>query len=312
MVIHEQSKNALILPAQQQVKYVLDFETGKINESSTIYQPYGHKYHFQVDSRGNVKIQHIGEDWRGWNYPGQTRFSVNDNIPIPTYLVDMLKELISFREPPTYSSGFWDNNVINAFNKIKSGLKELANNPLDAADIKSQLGFSMNKNEILQNELKEMEQKCKNIQAAYVDTLKDNEKLKQEKGILSEKNTKLTHELNKVDIAKEVIKKEMVNLTKENFTLLMENNELKLDNYDLVKNKLGSFESITTRRNNSEFGPEFEPEFSDKFKTDYTHSHSLQDSYHNPGGATIYTKANAMNRMVFNPLLGIYEPGDEK
>ena len=61
-----------------------------------------------------------------------------------------------------------------------------------------------------------------------------------------------------------------------------------------------------------EFGPEFEPEFSDIFKTDYTHTHSLQDCYHNPGGATIYTKANAMNRMVFNPLLGIYEPGDEK
>ena len=61
-----------------------------------------------------------------------------------------------------------------------------------------------------------------------------------------------------------------------------------------------------------EFGQEFEPEFGDKYKTDYTHSHSLQDCYHNPGGATIYTKANAMNRMVFNPLLGIYEPGEYK
>ena len=314
MVIHEQSKSAFVLPAQQQVTYVLDFETGEI-KNSTIYEPYGHKYHFQIDSRGNVKIQHIMNDYRGWNYPGQTRLSINDNIPIPTYIIDMLKEVICCNKID-HSSGFWDKNVINAFNKIKSGLKELANNPLDAADIKSQLGFSMNKNEILQNELKEMEQKCKNIQAAYVDTLKDNEKLKQEKGILSEKNTKLTHELNKVDIAKEVIKKDMVKLTKENFTLLMENNELKLDNYDLVKNKLGSFESRTTRRSTSEFGPEFgpefEPEFSDIFKTDYTHTHSLQDCYHNPGGATIYTKANAMNRMVFNPLLGIYEPGDEK
>jgi len=82
------------MATQQQVKYVLDFETGKINESSTIYQPYGHKYHFQIDSRGNVKIQHIGEDWRGWNYPGQTRLSIVDNIPIPTYIIDMLKEVI--------------------------------------------------------------------------------------------------------------------------------------------------------------------------------------------------------------------------
>ena len=273
MVIHEQSKSALVLPAQQQVKYVLDFETGEIlNYTANGGDSDRHKYHFQIDSRGNVKIQHIMKGWNNvWGYPGQTRLSIVDNIPIPTYIIDMLKEVICCNKID-HNTGFWDKNVINAFNKIKSGLKELANNPLDAADIKSQLGFSMNKNEILQNELKEMEQKCKNIQAAYVDTLKDNEKLKQEKGILSEKNTKLTHELNKVDIAKEVIKKDMVKLTKENFTLLMENNELKLDNYDLVKNKLGSFESRTTRRNNSEFGPEFgpefEPEFSDIFKTD--------------------------------------------
>ena len=299
-----------------QLPLILDYETGEFLNSSNGDDRLWHKYIYQIDSRGNVKIQHMSKYHGDHSWHVNTALSVVDNIPIPAYLVDMLKELVTYPSSiynkPTYSSGFWDKNVINVFNKIKSGLKELANNPLDAADIKSQLGFSMNKNEILQNELKEMEQKCKNIQAAYVDTLKDNEKLKQEKGILSEKNTKLTHELNKVDIAKEVIKKDMVKLTRENFTLLMENNELKLENYDLVKNKLGSFESRTTRRDNSEFGPEFEPEFGDIFKTDYTHTHSLQDCYHNPGGATIYTKANAMNRMVFNPLLGIYEPGDEK
>jgi hypothetical protein len=303
MVIHEQSKSALVLPAQQQVKYVLDFETGKINQSSTIYQPYGHKYHFQIDSRGNVKIQHICEDWRGWNYPGQTRLSIVDNIPIPSYLIDMLKELISFSEPPTYSSGFWDKNVINVFNKIKSGLKELANNPLDAADIKSQLGFSMNKNEILQNELKEMEQKCKNIQAAYVDTLKDNEKIKQEKAALNEK-----------------LKKEIDDLKATNTKITATSQSHAAAVKCLLSQKLALLEELeksrTTRHYTSEFepefGPEFEPEFGDKFKTDYTHTHSLQDCYHNPGGATIYTKANAMNRMVFNSLLGIYEPGDEK
>jgi len=291
------------MAAQEQVTYVLDFETGKINNSSTIYQPYGHKYHFQIDSRGNVKIQHIGEDWRGWNYPGQTRLSIVDNIPIPTYLVNMLKELISFREPPTYSSGFWDNNVINVFNKIKSGLKELANNPLDAVDIKSQLGFSMNKNEILHNELKEMEQKCKNIQAAYVDTLKDNEKIKQEKAELNEKLKKEIEDLKAIN-------------TKITATSVSHASAVKC----LLSQKIALLEELEksratrhyTREFEPEFGPEFEPEFGDKFKTDYTHTHSLQDCYHNPGGATIYTKANAMNRMVFNPLLGIYEPGDEK
>jgi hypothetical protein len=49
-----------------------------------------------------------------------------------------------------------------------------------------------------------------------------------------------------------------------------------------------------------------EPEFGNAFKTD----HAQNDCFHNPGGATICTKANAMNRMVFNPLSGIYEPGE--
>lgn len=286
------------MATQEQVTYVLDYETENIRSSHNPDDCYGHKFHYQIDSRGNVKIQHISQDWRGWNYPGQTRFSVNDNIPIPAYLVDMLKELVTYRhnDGPTWNSRFWDINVINVFNKIKLGLKELANNPLDAADIKSQLGFSMNKNEILQNELKEMEQKLKNIQAAYVDSLKDNEKLKQEIEDLKAKNIKVTN------IAKEFIKKDGERLTAETSKLIME----------MKMNQLKRDRACSSREFEPEFGPEFEPEFSDIFKTDYTHTHSLQDCYHNPGGANIYTKANAMNRMVYNPLLGIYEPGDEK
>jgi hypothetical protein len=282
------------MATQQQVTYVLDYETGEIKKSSN-YDPYGHKFHYQIDSRGNVKIQHIMSDYRGWNYPGVTRLSINDNIPIPAYLVDMLKELISFRfDLPTYDTGFWDKNVINVFNKIKSGLKEIANNPLDAADIKSQLGFSMNKNEILQNELKEMEQKCKHIQAAYVDTLKDNEKIKQEKEVLTEKSNK-----------------EIEDLKAKNTKIMEAYWKVAADVAQLASEKL-ALELEKSRSNTSEFGPEFEPEFGDTFKTDYVASRSLEDCYHNPGGATIYTKANAMNRMVFNPLSGIYEPGDEK
>jgi hypothetical protein len=40
------------------------------------------------------------------------------------------------------------------------------------------------------------------------------------------------------------------------------------------------------------------------------HFTSYTPSFHNPGGATIYTQANAANSMVFNPESGIYEPGD--
>jgi hypothetical protein len=40
------------------------------------------------------------------------------------------------------------------------------------------------------------------------------------------------------------------------------------------------------------------------------HFTSYTSSFHNPGGASIYTQANAANSMVFNQESGIYEPGD--
>jgi hypothetical protein len=282
------------MATQQQVKYVLDYETGEIRSHPGGDNQWISKYYFQIDIRGNVKIQEVGRysHDRGASFGNKkTLLSIDDNIPVPTYLVDMLKELISC--DVINNTGFWHRNVINVFNKIKSGLKELANNPLDAADIKSQLGFSINKNEILQNELKEMEQKCKNIQAAYVDTLKDNEKLKQEKAELNEK-----------------LKKEIEDLKVKNTKITEAFWKSAADVARLASEKLALEleKSRATRRYTSEFGPEF----GDIFKKDYTHTHSLQDCYHNPGGATIYTKANAINRVVFNPLLGIYEPGDKK
>jgi hypothetical protein len=40
------------------------------------------------------------------------------------------------------------------------------------------------------------------------------------------------------------------------------------------------------------------------------HFTSYTPSFHNPGGATIYTQANAANSMVFNQESGIYAPCD--
>lgn len=166
-------------------------------------------------------------------------------------------------------------------------------------DIKSQLGFPMNKNDILQNEIDDL--KAKNTKLANIATdtnsrlvfyMNKNEKLKKEIEDLKAKNTNITN------IAKEFIKRDGARFAEKTSNLIME----------MKMNRLKRDRACST----SEFGPEFEPEFGDNFKTDYTHSHSLEDCYHNPGGATVYTKANAMNRMVFNPLLGIYEPGDEK
>ena len=165
-------------------------------------------------------------------------------------------------------------------------------------DIKSQLGFSMNKNDILQNEIDDLKAKITKLANIVTDTnsrlvfyMNKNENLKKEIEDLKAKNTNITN------IAKEFIKRDGARFAEKTSNLIME----------MKMNRLKRDRACST----SEFGPEFEPEFSDIFKTDYTH-HSLEDCYHNPGGATVYTKANAMNRMVFNPLLGIYEPGDEK
>lgn len=282
------------MTTQKKVSYVLDYETGEIRSHPGGDNQWISKYYYQVDTRGNVKIQEVGRysHDRGATF-GNKRIilSIDDNIPIPTYLVDMLKEVISC--DVNNNTGFWHRNVINIFNKIKSGLKELANNPLDATDLKSQLDFSMNKNEKLQNELKEMEQKLKNIQAAYVDTLKDNEKIKQEKAEVNDK-----------------LKKEIEDLKVKNTKITEAFWKSSADVARLASEKLAlELEKSTATRHHT---IEIKPEFGDNFKTDYPHSHSLHDCYHNPGGATIYTKANAMNRMVFNPLLRIYEPVEDK
>ena len=165
-------------------------------------------------------------------------------------------------------------------------------------DIKSQLGFSMNKNDILQNEIDDLKAKNTKLANIVTDTnsrlvfyMNKNENLKKEIEDLKVKNTKIIEAFWKSAA-------EVTRAASENLALELEKSRA-MRRY------------TNTSEFEPEFGPEFEPEFGDKFKTDYTH-HSLEDCYHNPGGATVYTKANAMNRMVFNPLLGIYEPGDEK
>lgn len=164
-------------------------------------------------------------------------------------------------------------------------------------DINSQLGFSMNKNDILQNEIDDLKAKITKLANIVTDTnsrlvfyMNKNEKLKKEIEDLKAKNTKITEAFWKSAA-------DVVRISSEKLALELEKSRA-TRHY--------------TNTNTSEFGPEFEPEFGDTFKTDYAASRSLEDCYHNPGGATVYTKSNSMNRMVFNPLSGIYEPGDEK
>jgi hypothetical protein len=143
------------------------------------------KLYIKIDKNGNVDIksQHISICS---GHPNQycaisDVLIINDDIPIPNYIITMLKELL----PSTacqYTKLYQDhyNNVISCIKILKKELKALAFNPQNEKDIKIQLKYSTTQNGILKEEIIGMEQKIKNIQTSYFDTLKDNEKIKEE------------------------------------------------------------------------------------------------------------------------------------
>jgi len=206
---------------------------------------------FKIDKYGNTHIsaQSVTSGLGGTQFGAfHTQLIINDNIPIPIYLIETIHKLLH-PDAETERQASYFKNVIQVIKQLKTSLKELSDNPQNAKDTKTQLEFSLNKNELLEKQLTEMENKIKNIQTAYFDTLKDNEKLKEEINRLKEKNTNIENELkNKKDTV-------YVNVPVEN-----------------------------------------------------PKPRSLRDAFHNPGGATIYTKSNAANRMVYNEDTELWEP----
>ena len=236
-------------------EYVIDYETPYMPiDHSCNNGPSGwRKYWFKINKYGNVEINaqryiHTSGQSPIYGQP-QNVLLINDNNHIPSYMIETIKTLItttSFDEHYLYCY-HWE-IVLNTIKQLKTSLKEMSNNPQDAKDMKTQLEFSLNKNELLETQLTEMEQKIKNIQTAYFDTLKDTEKLKEEINRLKEKNKNLENDLkNKKDTV-------YVNVPVEN-----------------------------------------------------PKPRSLRDAFHNPGGATIYTKSNAANRMVYNEDTELWE-----
>jgi len=233
-------------------EYVIDYETPNMPINNPAYNNGWVTYWFKIHKHGNIEIT----SQRSSCIPNQgTQFCkperqllIEDNIPIPNYLIEMLKTLINTNGNEHYLYHYHWEIVLNTIKQLKTSLKELSNNPQDAKDTKTQLEFSLNKNELLETQLTEMENKIKNIQTVYFDTLKDNEKLKEEINRLKEKNKNLENELkNKKDTV-------YVNVPVEN-----------------------------------------------------PKPRSLRDAFHNPGGATIYTKSNAANRMVYNEDTELWE-----
>lgn len=227
-------------------EYVIDYLTGSRQHEYGSQSMFN--LHIKIDKYGNINIkrqnsyhqQNAGITYCPWN----EELSINDNIPFPSYFENILKIIIN--KGGSYYADW--NYIIDLIKLFKTTVKELSDNPQNAKDTKTQLEFSLNKNELLETQLTEMEKKIKNIQTAYFDTLKDTEKLKEEINRLKEKNKNIENELkNKKDTI-------YVNIPVEN-----------------------------------------------------PKPRSLRDAFHNPGGATIYTKSNAANRMVYNEDTELWE-----
>jgi hypothetical protein len=238
-------------------EYVLNIET-----SSQDYEvPCGSgedrpctKYFFTIDINGNVNISIQILPINKYANPNVEEYkkknivSINDNIPIPKYFIDIIKGLLQLNVGVAFTrfstefmvikpwgwGGCRDGQpyqrywaiVINTIIKIKQEIKELVENPQDNLDIitqldaylsktKLQLDAYISKTKLQQENIVELGKKIENIQTAYFDTLNDNKK---SKDIINRQNIKqveleceinrLLQELNAMKQLKETRKQE--------------------------------------------------------------------------------------------------------
>ena len=183
-----------------------------LNSTDFVGASWGTNYthEFIIDTSGNVFVK--GGQTRYSNPtqppPIYEYFSIIDNIKLPDYIIDLLNHLIKGNDPeynPSNGVGGGSGNtacrherVIMFFEivkQVKKSIKEMTINPQNQEDIQNQLEFTITKNELIEKQLLEMEQKIKNIQIAYFDTLKDNEKLQDENKLLKEQINKLENKI---------------------------------------------------------------------------------------------------------------------
>jgi hypothetical protein len=181
-------------------------------------------YHFQIDINGNVYIK------KGNNQC----ITINDNIPIPTYLIKTIELLIKgitlndeqiynrellnplqgipkLRTPPPINRSLYITHfelVADTIIRIKTSLKEITENPKEYLDLEQQLNSYIAKSKLQQEHILEVEKKMKNIQTKYIDTLNDNKKTKEMNIYLRTRIAELEIKLNK-EISKTNNKKQL-------------------------------------------------------------------------------------------------------
>jgi hypothetical protein len=228
------------------------------------------EYFFTIDINGNVNIA-IRQVPQSHHNPHTEQFqkknivSINDNIPIPKYFINIIKELIegpSSQENLSVHHHFrskymviqpWGSNinclspfyqkywtiVIGIIIKIKEELRELVENPQDNLDIKTQLDTYIVKTNLQQQHILELETKVDNIQTAYFDILNNNKYLKEliksnenKQTELQIENEKLLRELNNMKQLDETRKYEQQKMEELEKERLWKEYKLQKQNYN--------------------------------------------------------------------------------
>lgn len=214
-------------------EFVLDIETYPQSDDHSVHGcPHYTKYFFQIDINGNVNISKETCETDS-SFLGQKKhiLSINDNIPVPSYLINIIKALIlqiSLEKIDNIKKGwahelwasethirqicadksdrgrydhvyekYWE-MVIDTIKRIKQEVKEIVENPQDNLDNKTKLDTYIAKTTIQQENIVELETKIENIQTSYFDVLSDNKKLKEIVKTKNHKQTELECEINRL------------------------------------------------------------------------------------------------------------------
>ena len=281
------------------------------------------KLYIKIDKNGNVDIKSqnisICSGHPNEYYQIRDVLVINDNIPIPDHIINMLKQLLpsnGCQYTQLYRSHYY--NVIECIKILKAELHELAHNPSPEIYNETKFKMIMTKNKILEKEFSEMEERNTHLETNCDTALKDNRKIKQENIELQEKIKKLDNELRELrrtiapkptilfggGSSRREQKQEPRQMTcdatlKDNAKIKRENAELrekmtKLD--EELRITIAPKPTILFGGGSSRREQKQEPR------------QNLRDCWSNPGGATVFTQSNAQNRMVYNPDTGIYAP----
>jgi hypothetical protein len=181
--------------------YLINYETQPALHTPNSFGSYAYnmsKYWFKIDTKGNINIktQNICVcSMQPNTYSTPTdELVINDNIPIPEYIIKTLKSLIENHDTNYYSC-HWQ-CIINTIKTLKDELKIISNNP-KKSDIQTLIEFYQSekqKNKIMETNLTEANKKIKDLQTYSDNTLKKYEELKKENIKFNEYKQKIEQE----------------------------------------------------------------------------------------------------------------------